>query len=306
MVSLSALLPPEQGETWMSAYDALTSPRRGGVRFVDTDRAAWAQKLLHDPRTLDQIAADAFTQLLDLGQNVDPNRVFGGRQPAVKVIITERTLRQHTQGARTGNTAPDARTGQGVHEGPGFTPAGYGVIESNPAPVSWEAVEKRLCDAGLQSIRFDDSGRPLDVGREVRLFTERQRQALAVRDGGCRWPDCDHPPSFTEAHHLQEWFAQDGRTDLAWAVLLCRRHHLLLHNNHWLVLLNPNAAGESTAPNKRAAPSTSGQGTNSTDRYFLRPPAGIDPHQTLIPLPGTSTPMFDQQAHLGREDGGSR
>jgi hypothetical protein len=126
------------------------------------------------------------------------------------------------------------------------------------------------------------------------------------RRGGCRWPDCDYPRSFTEAHHLQEWFAQDGRTDLAWAVLLCRRHHLLLHNNHWLVLLNPNAAGESTASNKRAALSASGQTTSATDLYFLRPPTGIDPHHTLIALRSKSTPILDHHAHLGRSHGGFR
>ncbi|WP_166789939.1 DUF222 domain-containing protein, partial [Cryobacterium sp. TMT1-2-2] len=38
MVTLHALLPPEQGELWIATYDALTSPRRGGVRFVDPER----------------------------------------------------------------------------------------------------------------------------------------------------------------------------------------------------------------------------------------------------------------------------
>ncbi|GEP27846.1 hypothetical protein [Cryobacterium levicorallinum] len=52
MVTLHALFPPEQGEMWMAAYDALTSPRRGGVRFVDPERAAWAQSVKDDPPTL--------------------------------------------------------------------------------------------------------------------------------------------------------------------------------------------------------------------------------------------------------------
>ncbi|MDJ0350156.1 hypothetical protein QMK22_12605, partial [Cryobacterium sp. PH29-G1] len=59
MVTLHALLPPEQGELWLATYDALTSPRRGGVRFVDPERAAWAQSVKDDPRTLAQIAADS-------------------------------------------------------------------------------------------------------------------------------------------------------------------------------------------------------------------------------------------------------
>ncbi|TFD91488.1 hypothetical protein E3T51_01995, partial [Cryobacterium serini] len=45
MVTLHALMAPEQGEMWLATYDALTSPRRGGVRFVDPTRAAWAQSV---------------------------------------------------------------------------------------------------------------------------------------------------------------------------------------------------------------------------------------------------------------------
>ena len=30
---------------------------------------------------------------------------------------------------------------------------------------------------------------------------------------GCRWPGCDRPPGWCEAHHLV-WWEQDGRTDL--------------------------------------------------------------------------------------------
>ena len=89
MVTLHALLPPEQGEMWIATYDALTSPRRGGVRFVDPERAAWAQSVKDDPRTLVQIAADSFTQLLKLGADADPNTLFGGRRPVVRVIVTE-------------------------------------------------------------------------------------------------------------------------------------------------------------------------------------------------------------------------
>ncbi|TFD90355.1 DUF222 domain-containing protein [Cryobacterium serini] len=83
MVTLHALLPAEQGEMWIATYDALTSPRRGGVRFVDPERAAWAKSVKDDPRTLDQIAADSFTQLLKLGADADPNTLFGGHRPAV-------------------------------------------------------------------------------------------------------------------------------------------------------------------------------------------------------------------------------
>ena len=80
---------------------------------------------------------------------------------------------------------------------------------------------------------FDEHGHPLDVGREQRLFTPRQRIALAERDGGCRWTGCDRPPSWCEAHHIQHWARDGGRTDVADGILLCKHHHLLLHDHHW-------------------------------------------------------------------------
>ncbi|WP_345761064.1 HNH endonuclease signature motif containing protein [Diaminobutyricibacter sp. McL0608] len=82
---------------------------------------------------------------------------------------------------------------------------------------------------------FGGASEVLDVGRARRLFTGSQRVALAERDGGCRWPGCDRPPSWTEAHHIDPW-AAGGRTDLDDGVLLCRHHHLLLHNNGWRVV----------------------------------------------------------------------
>jgi hypothetical protein len=46
---------------------------------------------------------------------------------------------------------------------------------------------------------------PLDVGRASRVVTPAQRSALAVRDGGCVFPDCTRPLSWCEGHHLWHW-----------------------------------------------------------------------------------------------------
>jgi hypothetical protein len=44
------------------------------------------------------------------------------------------------------------------------------------------------------------------------------------------FPDCERPASRCEYHHINHWARDTGRTDLADAILLCRHHHLLLHN----------------------------------------------------------------------------
>ena len=64
-------------------------------------------------------------------------------------------------------------------------PAAHGQIEGNPFPISQETIDRLLCDAGTGGIKFDDNGQIINVGRDERLFTEKQRAAMAVRDGGC-------------------------------------------------------------------------------------------------------------------------
>jgi hypothetical protein len=270
-VHIHGLFPPEQGEYIMSVYDSLTGPRRGGVRFVDPDRAAWAKAVQDDPRSTEQIAADTFLELLKAGSTVNPNRMLGGRNPAVRVLIT---------------APPNAPTPERV-QAPGPAPAppaappppllsgfGPGYIEGSTAAVSKETIDRLVCDSGTVDVTFDQDGQPLNLGREERLFSQTQRAALAARDGGCRWGDCDRPPSATEAHHLEEWVRDAGTTDIRLGILLCNPHHRLLHNQGWRIF-------------------------EDQGRYWLRPPATVDPGQSLIELrsKNPSTPALESHRH---------
>ncbi|MEC5186267.1 hypothetical protein RCH12_003751, partial [Cryobacterium sp. MP_3.1] len=87
-VCLNGLFPPEQGEFIVSTFDSLTSPRRGGVHFVDPARATWAQSVRDDPRSTDQLTADNFLDLLTAGTEVNPHHMLGGRKPAVRILTT--------------------------------------------------------------------------------------------------------------------------------------------------------------------------------------------------------------------------
>jgi hypothetical protein len=71
---LNGQFPPEQAAFVQATFDSLTGPRRGGVRFVDPERQAWARGVQNDPRTLDQITCDGFIDLLRAGTTVNPNR----------------------------------------------------------------------------------------------------------------------------------------------------------------------------------------------------------------------------------------
>jgi hypothetical protein len=236
MTRIHGLLDPESAAVVVGAYDAATSPRRGGPRFVDSTEAARADAVAADPRTTEQIAVDSFVELIRIATLAEPGEVLGRRGAAVQVLVTERDLSRR---------------------------AGLGRIEGQADPISIETVERHICEAGIVPILFDSNGQSVNVGRDQRLFNRRQRIGMAARDGGCRFPDCDRPPSWTEAHHIDEWTRDFGKTDIADGILLCRHHHLLVHNNGWRV-------------------------TRQRGEYFVVPPTSLDPEQRPIPAPSKS------------------
>ncbi len=204
MTRIVGLLDPESAALVTDALDCITAPRRGGVRFVDPEQQRRGQAIIDDPRTTEQLAVDALVHMVHLAGGIDDGRVFGGRAPAVRVHVRLADL--------------DRR-------------AGTGHLEGQTAPVSIATVEREVCERGLVPILFDDGGSVLDLGRTQRLFTSRQRIAIAARDGGCIVGECDRPPSWTEAHHIDDWDAHHGRTDVADGVSLCRHHHMWIHNS---------------------------------------------------------------------------
>ncbi len=236
MTRLFALLDPESAAIVVAAYDAATSPRRGGPRFVDPGEVARANELLEDSRSTDQIGLDAIVELIRLGDAVDPGAILGRREPAVQVLVTERDL------------------ARGV---------GVAALEGQSSPIGIGTVQRHICQAGVVPVMFDSNGQIVNVGREKRLFTRRQRIGLAARDGGCRFVGCARPPSWCEAHHIEEWQRDHGRTDIANGILLCRHHHLLVHNNAWKV-------------------------TRVGAEYSFVPPRSLDPRQRPILAPANS------------------
>ncbi len=202
MTKVSGLLDPESAAHIVAAADAALAPRRG-PRFLDAESIAAAERLEADPRSNEQILVDTFVELTRIATRAPGHKILGKQRPVVQIHVTDRDLRERS---------------------------GVGHIEGQLDPVSIATIERYLCDSGAIPIQFDLDGQTLDVGREQRTFTTRQRTALAARDGGCRYPGCDRPASWTEAHHITPW-SQGGQTDIADGILLCRHHHMMVHNN---------------------------------------------------------------------------
>jgi hypothetical protein len=101
-------------------------------------------------------------------------------------------------------------------------------------PISAATAGMIACDSGVQPILLGARGEPLALGRRQRLFSAAQRKVLAVRDGGCAWPECTAPPAWTHAHHVIPW-SHDGPTDVDNGVLLCAFHHHLVHEGEFAI-----------------------------------------------------------------------
>jgi hypothetical protein len=248
-------LDPESAAVCGELYDRATSPRRGGPRFVNPDDFALAQSLATDDRTTEQLASDVFLDLLRHGADADSSSLLGTGAPVVRAVVI----------------AAGSTPAQGI-----VSDTTHGWLEGQTDPVSIDTVERLACTGAVQQVSLSATGRPLDLGREQRLYSRRQRVALALRDGGCRWPGCERPPSWTEAHHIKPWGRDHGSTDLDNGILLCRHHHLLLHNNHWQIDVD---AGE----------------------YWLTPPADVDAVQHRRPMPSKSPAVRELLQRGARE-----
>jgi hypothetical protein len=94
-------------------------------------------------------------------------------------------------------------------------------------PLAPETARRLACDASVVELREQEDGSLLSLGRKRRTVSPALRRALVARDRGCRFPGCDRT-RFVDAHHVQHW-ARGGETNLENLVLLCRRHHRLVH-----------------------------------------------------------------------------
>lgn len=161
-----------------------------------------AQKVRRPSRP--ELLGQAFGELLE---RIDPVRLprSGGVNATVVVTLDYDTL-------VTGLGSAELDTGQRISAG----------------------LARRLaCQAGVipAVLRPLVDGRSvvLDMGRKRRLFTEHQRIALGLEQGGCTAESCDRPAAWSHAHHDLPW-SRGGGTDLANGRLLCPFHHSRAHS----------------------------------------------------------------------------
>ncbi|TME03021.1 MAG: DUF222 domain-containing protein, partial [Chloroflexi bacterium] len=116
----------------------------------------------------------------------------------------------------------------------GLAGAAAGEMEFS-LPISSTAIQRMACDCSVTRVLLSQESLVIDVGRSKRVIGGAIRKALAMRDGHCRWPGCERPASRCDGHHLTHWI-EGGPTDLNNLVLLCRRHHRMVHEGGWQVI----------------------------------------------------------------------
>jgi hypothetical protein len=99
-------------------------------------------------------------------------------------------------------------------------------------PISSITVQRLACDGNIARVVFGPDSVVVDVGRAARVVSGAARRALNARDQHCRWPGCERTASWSAAHHVVHW-TQGGKTDLSNLLLLCHRHHWMVHEGGW-------------------------------------------------------------------------
>ncbi|NQX28220.1 DUF222 domain-containing protein [Microbacteriaceae bacterium VKM Ac-2854] len=250
MHRVSGFLTADVAENLRTLCDGVVAAALRQPRFTD-------QPAVEDAPTVPQLWHDALGAALRIAVTTDKDAL--PRQGAPVAVII-RATELHPADER-GTTLDEEGFDQLDDTAADAADDGLGVLGTSRDVVSAAFVRTAACADGIAPITMTDDGVVLNLGRTQRLFSKKQRIALVSRDGGCRWLGCDRPASWCDAHHLNEWQRDGGNTDVPDGILLCRAHHLLLHNQHWRI-------------------------TRTGSRYYLYRPREHDPERRLTELPG--------------------
>lgn len=160
----------------------------------------------NDARLAPERDGDALCEVVDLALRGAGARIHGGERVQLTVTVDYDKLR-----------------------------AGLGTaLLDNGEHLPMNQVRKIACDSGIIPTLLGSRSQVHDVGRRTRAVNAGLRRVLVARDKGCAFPGCTRPPKHCQAHHIRFW-SDGGATTIDNLVLLCRRHHDLVHHSDWQV-----------------------------------------------------------------------
>ncbi|GLY68139.1 HNH endonuclease signature motif containing protein [Amycolatopsis taiwanensis] len=163
----------------------------------------------HDTRSAAERAGDALAEIIGLAARCDELSTQGGERAVMIVSITLAELENRARHA----------------------------FLDIPGISSVDGLRRLACESKVVPAIFGNNAAPLYVGDASRFATPAQRRYLTARDRGCAFPGCTRGPKWTTPHHVVPW-SVDKRTDADNLVLLCARHHRVIHHTPWEVRMN--------------------------------------------------------------------
>ncbi|WKK72401.1 DUF222 domain-containing protein [Rathayibacter oskolensis] len=242
MATLSALLPAAAAVGVYNRLDRIARTLRDRTDIDSSDRSDRSDRDIigsdcgaGDERTLAQLRADAFTDLLCDGDIAGTTPITDGTQALPTFVPGVRAEVRLTLAASTASGADDA-------------PAdldGYGAI---PATIARELAG--VAATFTRVLTDPHTGAVVSVGRTHRVPPPQMRLALQLRDQTCRFPGCTRRASTAEADHTIEW-RHGGETSLENLASLCTAHHHVRHGDRWTYRLHPDGTTDWTTPTGR-------------------------------------------------------
>lgn len=233
MVEIRAVLPAEVGAELLTALE-LAMDRDGSAlpgsthepTGSATEPAAPTDERTHSAdeldaeatttATLEQRRADALHSLARTYLDSAPEDRSGEDRHLVIVQVSAEALTQNVPAGTPCTPESDPPAG---------TLPRCGVLGAGPLETA--TAERLACTGQVSLMVTDAGGEVLHLGRKQRLASRAQRRALRLRDTTCTFPGC-HQSRHLDAHHLVPW-SEGGRTDIDGLALLCRRHHVMVH-----------------------------------------------------------------------------
>jgi hypothetical protein len=198
--------------------------------------------------------ADALAEMAETYLNGEPGSAASADRYLVMVHVTPAALQEEAM-----VEVPPAHV-TAVTSDPDVTAvtpktltAEMSFLEDGPH-LAAETARRISCDGSILKLVEDEQGQPLAIGRKSRTIPPALRRALRVRDRGCRFPGCTHT-AYIDGHHVQHW-ADGGETSLENLVMLCRRHHRMVHEGGYGCERQANGDFVFTDPYQRLLPAS--------------------------------------------------
>jgi hypothetical protein len=224
MVRVDGDLDPETGEAFLTALGAV----------LDAESRCRTEEDVRPPA---QRRCDALGEISRRFLDGSHRPTVAGELPHITVTVDASVLDGRVDAATEGEA--------------GGSPTQLCELD-HVGPVPPETALRLACDSSVMRVVMSADSQPLDVGRRTPVVPVSMRRAVIARDRTCRFPGCDRPHTWCDAHHVVHW-ARGGPTALSNLLLLCRRHHMLVH--HGFGLRMANGRPEFTRPDGSRLPS---------------------------------------------------